>query len=151
MKRFLSVLALALLGPLWRMPAWAQLTTLGVGGIAAVVVGTLITPTIVPQPGSYFNVNAANGTQNYALKPNNGTVGSFELPAAPVNSHVLYVEGIVSPVLLSSEYALGRGATIAASRYPRPLLLGSRHSSSRLIWAVRSPDRSGGTLSARIY
>ena len=38
MKRFLSVLALALLGPLWRMPAWAQLTTLGVGGIAAVVV-----------------------------------------------------------------------------------------------------------------
>ena len=76
MKRFLSFLVLALLGPLWRMPAWAQLTTLGVGGIAAVVVGTLMTPAPFPQPSTYFNLNGPTGTANYVLKPNNGTIGA---------------------------------------------------------------------------
>ena len=95
MKRFLSFLVLALLGPLWRMPAWAQLTTLGVGGIAAVVVGALVTPPIVPQPGTYFNVNSAQGSVNYALRPNGGTQNAAELlPTTPTNSHVIYVEGI---------------------------------------------------------
>jgi len=99
MKRFLSFLALALLGPMWRMPAWAQLTTLGVGGIAAAVIGTLITPSIVPQISSYFNANSSNGATNNALKPNNGTAGAFELPPVANNSHVIYIEGSIDASL----------------------------------------------------
>ncbi len=109
MKRFLSFLAFALLGPLWRMPAWAQLTTLGVGGIAAVVVGTLMTPAIVPQPSSYFNINSPSGSANNALKPNGGTAGAEFLPTTVVNSHVIYVEGITPTAITNNEYALGRG------------------------------------------
>ena len=110
MKRFLSFLALALLGPIWRMPAWAQLTTLGVGGIAAVVVGTLTTPAILPQPSTYFNMNGPSGSANYVLKTNNGTIGAEELPTTPANSHVMYIEGITPPYLGNNEYVLGRNA-----------------------------------------
>ena len=106
MKRFLSFLVLTLLWPIWRVPAWAQLTTLGVGGIAAVVIGTLITPTIVPQPASYFNQNSPNGATNNALKPNGGADGgavkSLGFPSPVNNSFVLYIEGSVDSALTYS-------------------------------------------------
>ncbi len=103
MKRFLSFLVFTILWPIWRAPAWAQLTTLSVGGIAAVVIGTLITPTIVPQASSYFNQNATNGATNSALKPNGGsdtgTVESFGFPNPATNSLALYIEGSVDSAL----------------------------------------------------
>jgi hypothetical protein len=119
MKRFLSFLALTLLWPIWRAPAWAQLTTLGVGGIAAVVIGTLITPSIVPQVSSYFNQNAANGTTNNALLPNGGTAaslkpGALEFPAAAQNSMVLYLEGSVNSAL---NYSIGAESALASSGF----------------------------------
>jgi hypothetical protein len=117
MKRFLSFLALTLLWPIWRAPAWAQLTTLGVGGIAAVVIGTLITPSIVPQVSSYFNANSANGATNNALKPNNGTAGPFELPPAANNSAVIYIEGSIDASLgyntFETETAISNGSSSA--------------------------------------
>ena len=123
MKRFLSFLALTLLWPIWRVPAWAQLTTLGVGGIAAVVIGTLITPSIVPQPASYFNQNSANGNTNDALKPNGGAVGAFEGPATAPNSQVFYFEGMTDPVLnyatFGTENAFS-GLTLAANSGGQP-------------------------------
>jgi hypothetical protein len=105
MKRFLSFLALTL-WPIWRAPAWAQLTTLGVGGIAAVVIGTLITPSIVPQVSSYFNQSSPNGATNNALKPNGGAdtgaVESLGFPSPTTNSVVIYVEGSVDSALTYS-------------------------------------------------
>jgi hypothetical protein len=117
MKRFLSFLALTLLWPIWRAPAWAQLTTLGVGGIAAVVIGTLITPSIVPQVSSYFNQSSPNGTTTNGLKPNGGldtgAVESLGFPSPTTNSMVIYVEGSVDSALtystLGDESVLGPG------------------------------------------
>ena len=100
MKRFVSFLALTLMWPILRAPAWAQLTTLGVGGIAAVVIGTLITPSIVPQPSSYFNQNGPNGFTNNGLQTNGGAVGAMQYPpTTPNNSIVVYVEGQIDPSL----------------------------------------------------
>ena len=50
---FLSGLSVALFGPLARMPAWAQLLTLGVGGIVAS--GMLTPPTMTPQLSAAFD------------------------------------------------------------------------------------------------
>ena len=111
MKRFVSFLALTFMWPVLRAPAWAQLTTLGVGGIAAVVIGTLITPSIVPQPSSYFNQNGPNGFTNNGLQPNGGTVGAMQFPStAPNNSMVVYFEGQIDPSITyyqSTENAFG--------------------------------------------
>ena len=99
MKRFLSFLALTLLWPIWRAPAWAQLTTLGVGGVVAVAIGMLTPPSIVPLPGSYFNVAGPWGYTNNGLQPNGGTVGAFQLPSTANNSMAIYIEGSIDPTL----------------------------------------------------
>ena len=93
MKRFLSFLTAALVGPIWRMPAWAGagLTTVGVGGILAVVV-ILTPPAITPQPSLAFSQSNAYGYINQGMKPNGGTVGSMEFPSTPANSFALYHE-----------------------------------------------------------
>ena len=118
MKRFLSFLALTLLWPIWRAPAWAQLTTLGVGGVVAVAIGMLTPPSIVPLPGSYFNVAGPWGLTNNGLQPNggadSGTNLSFGLPSTPSNSMVIYLEGSVDPSITyygGGEYTMSKGGT----------------------------------------
>ena len=108
MKRFLSFLAVALLGPIWRMPAWAQLTTLGVGGIAAVVVGMLTPPSITPQPSAAFSQSNTYGALNVGLRPNRGAVGALEFPSTPTNSFALYHE-FTDNASNGGAYLLGNG------------------------------------------
>ena len=67
---FLSGLALVLLGPVGRMPAWAQLLTLGVGGVVASAI--LTPPALTPQLSAAFDSNVANGYSNNGLKVNGG-------------------------------------------------------------------------------
>jgi hypothetical protein len=109
MKRFLSFLALALLGPFWRMPAWAQLTTLGVGGIAAAIIGPLTPPAITPQPSAAFTPSNGYGGVNVGLKPNGGTIGAFELPSTATNSFALYHEFAVDPSFAGEKWLFGNG------------------------------------------
>ncbi|HTV28749.1 MAG TPA: hypothetical protein VMF32_13270 [Xanthobacteraceae bacterium] len=107
MKRFLSFLTVALLGPTWRMTAWAALTTTGVGGILAVVV-ILTPPSITPQPSAAFSQSNTYGTVNMGLRPNGGTAGSMELPSTPANSFALYNE-FTNNASNGSAYVLGNG------------------------------------------
>ena len=107
MKRFLSFLAMALLGPIWRMPAWAQLTTLGVGG-AVVVVGILTPPSITPQPSTAFSQSNTYGAVNQGLKPDGGTAGAMELSSTPTNSFALYNE-FTNNASNGGAYVLGNG------------------------------------------
>jgi len=116
MKRFLSFLTVALLGPIWRMPAWAQLTTLGVGGIAAVVVGILTPPALTPQPSTSFSQSNTYGTVNQGLQPNGGTAGALELPGSttpnctsPTCSFTLYHE-FANNATNGLSYVLGTGS-----------------------------------------
>jgi hypothetical protein len=135
MKRFLSFLALTL-WPIWRAPAWAQLTTLGAGGVAAVIISNLVTPSIVPQISSYFNANQATGDTNNALAPNNGVAGAFELPSVTNNSHVVYIEGSIDASLayntFESETAISNGAiasglTVSGNAAGQPAFTVSRN------------------------
>jgi hypothetical protein len=82
MKRFLSFLTVALLGPIWRMPAWAGagLTTVGIGGILTVV-AILTPPSIAPQPSAAFSNSNSYGYLIQGLQTNNGSTGAFELPS----------------------------------------------------------------------
>jgi trimeric autotransporter adhesin len=160
MKRFLSFLALTLLWPIWRAPAWAQLTTLGVGGIAAVVIGTLITPSIVPQVSSYFNQSSPNGATNNALKPNGGAdtgaVESFGFPSPVTNSHVMYVEGQVNSALnysAATEAAISGGAAASAlvvseNGFGQPAILVQRNDGGGLPGSQWWNASSSNTISA---
>ena len=145
MKRFVSVLALTLMWPILRAPAWAQLTTLGVGGIAAAVIGTLITPSIVPQPSSYFNQNGPNGFTNNGLQTNGGTVGAMQLPSTtPNNSIVAYVEGQIDPSMTyyeSVENALVFRRGRASASLPSAWAI---HSFSFRTSCPIAPARNGG-------
>ena len=132
MKRFLSFLAVALLGPIWRMPAWAQLTTLGVGGIAVVVVGILTPPSITPQPSAAFSQSNGYGFVNQGLKPNGGTAGSMELPGTcsanpsftPTCSFALYHEFTVDPAG-QNRWVLGSGNATTLGVFGTPVNSGS--------------------------
>jgi hypothetical protein len=114
MKSFIKFLgALSFWELCGRHPAIAGvLMLLGIGGGAGIAL--LTTPTIVPQGGSYFNMNQVIGDTSNALKPNNGTAGSFLLPGSPANSFVIYVEGLTDPnlpgVVDGDEFALGIGS-----------------------------------------
>src|ERR1700679_3005806 len=96
MKRilsFLSGLSVALLGPLGRMPAWAQLLTLGVGAGAVAI---LTPPSLTPQLSAAFDSNVANGYSNNGLKVNGGGgYGSMEFPTTQANSVFYTLEGSV--------------------------------------------------------
>ena len=81
MKRFLSFLALTLLWPIWRAPAWAQLTTLGVGGVAAVAIGMLTPPRSFRCRRRISTQNGPNGFTNNGLQPNGGAVGAMQFPS----------------------------------------------------------------------
>jgi hypothetical protein len=86
---FLSGLAIALLGPVGRMPAWAQLLTLGVGGVVASAI--LTPPALTPQLSAAFDSNVANGNGNNGLKVNGGGgYGSMEFPTTQANSVFYY-------------------------------------------------------------
>ena len=114
MKSFIKFLgALSFWELCGRHPAIAGvLMLLGIGGGAGIAL--LTTPTIVPQGGSYFNMNQVIGDTSNALKPNNGTAGSFLLPSSPANSFVIYVEGLTDTnlpgIVDGDEFALGVGA-----------------------------------------
>ncbi len=112
MKRSLSFLTVALLGPIWRMPAWAGagLTTIGVGGILAVVV-ILTPPAITPQPSLAFSQSNAYGYINQGMKPNGGTVGSMEFPSTPTNSFALYHEFMVGAAPGANSSLFGQNGT----------------------------------------
>ena len=112
MKRVLSYIALAILGPIWRLPAWAQLTTLGVGGIAAAV--TILTPpTVLPQPSAAFSQANSWGFVNMALKPNGGTAGPFAFPPTPTNSFTVYHDVTIDPNLGGlAKWILGNGSAL---------------------------------------
>lgn len=89
---FLSGLAVALLGPFGRMPAWAQLLMLGVGG--AIGAAILTPPTLTPQLSAQFDSNISNGTSNNGFKVNGGgAIGSMELPSTISHSWFQTVEG----------------------------------------------------------
>ena len=109
---FLSGLALVLLGPIGRMPAWAQLLTLGIGGVVASAI--LTPPTLVPQLSAAFDSNIANGYSANGLKVNGGgAAGSMEMPATITNSWFETFEGTTD--------ALNSGAT-ANPEYVAPNL-----------------------------
>ena len=104
MKRcFLSFLVMALPGAdLWRMPAWAQLTTLGVGGIAAVVVGAYAANDSRDLAAAEHIFQSERTQRLRELCPqdkNNGTIGAEELPTTPANSHVMYISRGFHPTL----------------------------------------------------
>ncbi len=110
MKRLLSYLALAILGPIWRLPAWAQLTTLGVGGIVAAV-AVLTPPTVLPQPSALFSQANGWGQVNQALKPNGGSSGAFAFPPTPTDSFTVYQDLVIDPNLGGlPKWALGNGS-----------------------------------------
>ncbi len=89
---FLSGLALGLIGPFGRMPAWAQLLTLGVGGVIGASI--LTPPALTPQLSAAFDSNIPNGVSNSGLKVNGGgAAGSMELPSTISNSWFETVEG----------------------------------------------------------
>jgi hypothetical protein len=71
------------------------------------------TPALVPQSSSYFPITAPSGSTNAGLKPNAGTVGAELLPTNPLNSHVLYVEGITATAITNTQYALGRASAVS--------------------------------------
>ena len=107
---FLSGLALVLLWPIGRMPAWAQLLTLGIGGVVASAI--LTPPSLTPQLSASFDSNIPNGYSNNGLKVNGGgAAGSMELPSTITNSWFLTAEGTVDAFLPQSsaqnEYVLG--------------------------------------------
>jgi hypothetical protein len=105
---FLSGLALVLLGPVGRMPAWAQLLTLGVGGVVGAAI--LTPPTLVPQLSAGFDSNVANGYSNNGFKVNGGgAYGSMEFPATQANSVFYTVEGTVDALSALAEAPLGNG------------------------------------------
>ncbi len=106
---FLSGLAVALLGPFGRMPAWAQLLMLGVGG--AIGAAILTPPTLTPQLSAQFDSNISNGTSNNGFKVNGGgAIGSMELPSTISHSWFQTVEGTTdayfSGSVANQEYAL---------------------------------------------
>ncbi len=107
---FLSGLALVLLWPIGRMPAWAQLLTLGIGGVVASAI--LTPPSLTPQLSAAFDSNMSNGYSNNGLKVNGGgAAGSMELPSTITNSWFLTAEGTVDAFLPQSsaenEYVIG--------------------------------------------
>ena len=111
---FLSGLALVLLGPVGRMPAWAQLLTLGVGGVVASAI--LTPPALDPQLSAAFDSNVANGYSNNGLKVNGGGAdGSMEFPTTQANSVFYTFEGSVD-ALSAPRGSAARPAAAARSR-----------------------------------
>jgi hypothetical protein len=101
MKRVLSAfdtIAVALLGPFARMPAWAQLLSTGVGGGLIIATGVLTPPTLVPQfsaapdSGGGFSVNGG------------GAAGAFYTTPSGVNSWYIAADATV-------DAAISAGAT----------------------------------------
>ena len=138
MKRFLSFLAVALLGPIWRMPAWARpvLTTAAIGGGAVVVVGILTPPTLTPQPSTSFSQANTYGAVNMGLQPNGGTPGALEFPSTPANSFALYHE-FTNNAANGQTYVLGAG-----SYYRGELISGANNGAPAIyvqIWPNAQP------------
>ena len=91
---FLSGLALVLLGPIGRMPAWAQLLTLGIGGVVASAI--LTPPSLTPQLSAALIPISPNGYSNNGLKVNGGgAAGATEFPTTQANSVFYTFEGSV--------------------------------------------------------
>ena len=93
MKRLFAFLAtFSLVETIGRRPALAGiLMLLGVGGGAGIA--NLITPSIIPQPATYFNQNQSFGTTTNGLKPNGGTAGAMNSrPMLPVRL-AYYIRG----------------------------------------------------------
>jgi hypothetical protein len=114
MKNMLRLSALLLFALLACSPASAGcLTLLFAGKCSASGPPPIVTPSILPMAGSFFNQGSANGTVNNALKPNGGMVGAFQFPTTTTNSMVFYGEFEVNPALNfsngGSEYAMGEG------------------------------------------
>ena len=111
MRRFLKLLAsLSIIEAIGRYPAIAGTVTLM--GIGSVVIssGGFTTPTIIPQPTSFFN----NGNNGAAV--NNGVktpTGAFQVPTTVTHSFGILLDGSVSAGLNANgtaQYALGSGA-----------------------------------------
>ena len=120
MKRLFAFLAtFSLVETIGRRPALAGiLMLLGVGGGAGIA--NLITPSIIPQPASYFNQNQSFGTTTNGLKPNGGAGGSMYFPTDVTGSFGLYFEATVDPTLpygASVEYPFN-GLFATANAYP---------------------------------
>ena len=120
---FLSGLALALFGPFARMPAWAQLLTLGVGGVVTAAV--LTPPTLLPQLSAAFDSNIPNGLSNNGLKINGGgAAGSMEYPTTQTNSVFYTFEGSVDALTgtgaSNQETPLGDALVLAAANAGPP-------------------------------
>jgi hypothetical protein len=161
MKRFLTYLAtFSLVESIGRHPAIAgSLMLLGGGGAG---IALLTTPTIVPQPASYFNMNQSGGGEtSNALKPNNGTAGPFELPgsstASGTNSFAIYLEGLVDTNLSGAndqdEYALGSGSNavgllLSGNGSGPPQFLVQRLLVGAYWWNAVSSNTYGGSASS---
>ncbi len=136
---FLSGLALVLFGPLGRLPAWAQLLTLGVGGIVAS--GVLMPPAITPQLSAAFDSNIPLGVSNNGFKVNGGgAFGAMELPTTTPNSYFQTIEGTTDAALSTSasqsEGLFGSNLYVAANGGPATFV-------TQVGWGGRS-RRGGG-------
>jgi hypothetical protein len=154
MKRFLSFLAAALLGPMWRMPAWAQLTTLTVGGGAAVVViGILTPPSITPQASLAFTQSQPYDQINNGIRTNGTGAAGAEEPPANADSFFFYVEGQSNPNLINSgyEYALGvsgAGTFLLLNGGNQAASFETQSNKSSAFWLGLSPTTLGASPSS---